>query len=316
MTKRIKVGVAGAGVFGGHHCAKVADIPQAELIGVFDIDHARAVNIAKRHHAPAINDFSKLVEKADAVIIATPASAHYALAKRALECGRHVFVEKPMALDRSEAEKLIALAASHGVILQIGHQERYVADAAGLFNRLSSPVKVDCVRHTAASGRCEDVSVVLDLMIHDIDLIRQLTNAEIETVSATGAAHSVDADLVLSNGSLVSLIASRRAGAPERRMTLVYDDGVIEFDFMKRTAINTTPIPLHADFSGEDLPLAFRDPLAFGANDFIDAIAEGRRPLVTGEDGRGALDWALRIEDAAGINAKAQPAKMLERLRA
>ncbi len=316
MNKRIRIGVAGAGVFGGHHCRKIADIPQAELFGVFDVDHARAHALARQHGGEVFSNFSDLVSNVDAVIIAAPAVAHFTLARQALSSGLHVLVEKPIALDGAEAQTLIELATANGAVLQVGHQERYVAAAAGLLDRSRAPAKIDCIRHTAASGRCEDVSVVLDLMIHDIDLIRQLTNTDVAEVTASGAEHAIEAELILDNGSLVSLTASRRAAAPERRMTLVYGDGVIEFDFINRKAVNTTASSLRPAFDGETSPLAYRDPLAFGAQDFIAAITEGRAPVVTGEDGRGALLWALRIEQAAGLNAGAALAPAAERLLA
>ncbi|GJL93317.1 MAG: oxidoreductase [Hyphococcus sp.] len=308
--------MAGAGVFGGYHCSKISDLAQAELACVFDIDQQRASALAETHQTTSAASFAALLDQADAVVIATPAIAHYELAEAALRSKRHVFVEKPIALTTREASQLIALAQAAGVVLQVGHQERYVAHAAGLFDRKSSPVKVNCVRQTSSSGRCEDVSVVLDLMIHDIDLIRTLTDAELKSASASGDMHAVEAELVLSNGASVMLTASRRSATPERRMNLVYEDGLVEFDFVNRKATNTTPFPLHADFSDDALPLAFRDPLGFGADAFVKAVLAGSAPIVRGEDGRRALEWALAIERAAGIRSAAEQTLTSERLRA
>ncbi|WP_375203679.1 Gfo/Idh/MocA family protein [Hyphococcus sp.] len=316
MTKRIKIGVAGAGVFGGYHCSKIADLDGVDLSCVYDLDPEKALTQARKHNVPAETDFDALLDRSEAVVIAAPAIAHYELALKALNAGRHVFVEKPVALALGEADELIALARTKGLVLQVGHQERYVAEAVGLFDRKKPPVKIDCIRHTAATGRCEDVSVVLDLMIHDIDLIRKLTGAEIETVVAYGERNAADAELTLDNGTSVMLAASRRDGSPERRMTLVYDDGVVEFDFINRTAENTTPSPLHACFDGEHAPLSFTDPLAYGAAAFAAAVAAGDAPQVTGMDGRQALDWALRIEEAAGIDIASNQYKTPERRRA
>lgn len=315
VNELIKVGVAGAGVFGGHHSAKFATHDHASLAGVHDIDVTRMKSLAARFNAPAFFDYADLIANADAIVVAAPASAHFALARAALAAGRHVFVEKPIALDIADADALISLASDAGVVLQIGHQERYVAEAAGLLSIGKSPVRIDCVRRTAACGRCEDVSVVLDLMVHDLDLIRKLTKADIETVTAKGDAHGAKAELALTNGAIATLEASRRAGAPERRMTLVYDDGVVEFDFVNRKAANTTSAPLNADFDCAAAPLAFRDPLGYGANAFIDAIRRQAAPVVTGEDGRDALGWARRIEVAAGIGL-AEGFEARERLRA
>lgn len=298
MSERIKVGVAGAGVFGGYHCSKIADHPKAVLSGIYDIDGARASGLAEKHGSAAYLDYRAMLRAIDAVIVASAAPAHYELAAEALAQGKHVFVEKPITLCTDEADALIALAEAQRVVLQAGHQERYVAAAAGLLDRATPPRKIDCIRHTVASGRCEEVSVMLDLMVHDIDLIRMLTKSDIESIDAQGGRHEANAELRLTDGGVVFLSASRRAAAPERRMTLVYDDGVIEFDFVNRKMINTTNAPLVSDFDMEAAPTAFRDPLAFGADAFINAILHSQTPTVTGTDAREALAWARRIEIA------------------
>ncbi len=315
MTKRFRIGVAGAGVFGGHHASKVDAHPRAALAGVYDLDVAQAAALARRFGVDAHFDYPAFLGGLDAVIVAAPASAHFDLALEAIEAGCHVFVEKPLALDLSQADRLVARARQRGVVIQVGHQERYVARAAGLLARKESPLKIDCVRRTAASGRCEDVSVVLDLMIHDIDIIRRLTNSDIASVTADGSAHAAAAELVLRNGAVISLSASRRAAAPERRITLVYADGVVEFDYISRKLSDTTLSGLAAKADPDEASLAFRDPLAYGADLFIAAIAGETPPVVTGEDGRDALDWAVRIEDAAAIGGRAQT-QTAERMRA
>ncbi|MEO1135335.1 MAG: Gfo/Idh/MocA family oxidoreductase [Pseudomonadota bacterium] len=305
MSTRVRIGVAGAGVFGGYHCSKVSEHPKAVLSGVFDIDGARASSLAEKNSSVSYLDYSAMLEATDAVIVAAAANAHFALASEALARGRHVFVEKPITLTTHEADALIALSNEQGVILQAGHQERYVAAAAGLLDRKTPPHKIDCIRHTMASGRCEDVSVVLDLMVHDLDLIRMLTQSEINTIEAHGGQHEAKAELQLTNGAVISLSASRRAPTPERRMTLVYDDGIVEFDFVNRKTTNTTETRLVSDFAEAEAPAAFRDPLAFGADAFINAILNSRAPIVTGADAREALAWAQRIEAAAAIGPAA-----------
>ncbi len=301
MTTRLRVGVAGAGVFGGYHASKYAAHPDVRLTAVFDIDGARASALASRFSSHAFSDFDIFLAACDAIVIAAPASVHYALACRALEAGKHLFIEKPVTLDVDEADALISLAREKELILQVGHQERYVFAAAGLLARGKAPLKIDSIRCTTASGRCEDVSVALDLMVHDIDLVRQLTGADIASIAAEGSQHALSAELKLTNGTLASLRSSRRTETPERRMTLIYDDGIIEFDFVKREVTNSTPAVLEADFSNDAAPLSFTDPLGFGANVFISCISLGREPIVTGEDGREALRWALEVEEAARL---------------
>ncbi|WP_411819726.1 Gfo/Idh/MocA family oxidoreductase [Hyphococcus formosus] len=317
MTTSLSVGVAGAGVFGGYHAAKYDANPHARLNAIFDIDHHRAQALGSRFAAPAFSNFEQFLDAGlDAVIIAAPATAHFELAESALNAGMHVFVEKPISLEPEDADRLISIAEEKARILQVGHQERYVAATAGLFNRKRSPIKIDCIRGTGASGRCEDVSVILDLMVHDIDIVRKLTGAEIKNVSANGSPHEARADLTLSNDTIVSLKASRRASAPQRRMTLVYQDGIIDFDFINREISNTTPVAIELDFDQENAPLALRDPLSFGANEFVEAALNGRQPIVSGADGREAVAWARMIEKSAGIYAQALEDNLLERKRA
>ena len=315
MSDRLNIGVAGAGVFGAHHAAKYAANDKASLTRIFDIDTDRAACLASRFGVEAYRDYSKFLSGLDAVVIAAPASCHFQLANEALEAGCHVFVEKPLALCASDADKLIELAAAKGLVLQVGHQERYVFDAVGLFGRDRAPVKINCVRRGGASGRCEDVSVVFDLMVHDLDLVRHLTAAELLDVDAYGDAHEVTAELNLANGTIASLNASRRASSLERRMTLTYDDGVIEFDFIKRAISNSTPTLLDAGFNEAVGSLAYSDPLGFGAERFIAAIFSGNEPIVTGLHGQIAVDWSQRIENAT-LNTLDVERKPPERLLA
>lgn len=303
VSSKLRIGVAGAGVFGAHHASKYAASNDAILVGVLDRHPDRAEALANRFGARVFDDEGALLDGVDALVIATPAVTHYDFARAALEAGRHVFVEKPVALTPEDADELIALADARSLILQVGHQERYVAAEVGLFERREAPLKIDCVRCAAPSGRCEDVSVVFDLMVHDLDLVRHLTKSELETLDASGDAHEAFAEMSLANGAVASFKASRRAAHLERRMTLVYEDGFIEIDFIKRDIVNSTPAALRSDLNGKQAPLAFVDPLGFGANQFVAAVLSGEAPVVSGRDGRDAVAWARRIEDAASISA-------------
>ena len=298
MSSKLRIGVAGAGVFGAHHAAKYAAHDQAALTAIFDVERDRANSLADRFGVAAYRDYSEFLRDLDAVIIAAPATVHFELARDALKAGCHIFVEKPLALCAADADKLIEVAAEKQRVLQVGHQERYVFDAAGLFGRDRAPTKIDCARRGSTNGRCEDVSVVFDLMVHDLDLVRQLTNAELLDADAHGCADEVSAALQLSNGTIAALNASRRASSLERHMTLTYDDGVIEFDFIKREISNSTPAILDAGFANAEGAMAYSDPLGFGANQFIAAISSGHEPIVSGRHGRIAVDWAERIEGA------------------
>lgn len=301
LSDSVKIGVAGAGVFGAYHAAKFASHPSAVLSAIFDPDSDRSEALAAEYGAQASRDLDDFLQSVDAVVVTAPATSHFELVDRALRAGRHVFVEKPIALDVDQANDLINRAEEMGLILQVGHQERYVFDAVGLLARDKAPLKIDCVRCGPTSGRCEDVSVVFDLMVHDIDLVRQLTKSEIGSVAAEGAAGEVTADLTLANGAVVTMKASRLAETRDRRMSLVYDDGFIEFDFINRTVENSTPAMLNEVFDCKDAPPALKDPLAYGADAFLQSIINDAPLRVSGKDGRDAVAWAVRIEEAAGL---------------
>lgn len=298
MSRMIRIGVAGVGVFGGHHASKYAHMENAALAGVFDIDLVRANEIANLYSTQSFYDYGALVDAVDAVVIATPATTHYPLVRQALEAGRHVFVEKPLALDPREADALPALAERQGLVLQVGHQERYVASALGLMAYPASPVRIECIRCAAPSDRCRDVSVVFDLMIHDFDLVRQLTKSSPETVEANGSADEARAELSLHNGVVASFHASRNASKLQRRMRFIYEEGFIEIDFMKRTIVNTMQASLQGGFSQAGRDLAFTDPLGLGAEKFIAAIRDGDTSHVSGREGADAAIWACAVEDA------------------
>ena len=299
----LKLGVAGAGVFGSYHAAKIDALDNVELTGVYDTDHSRADVLASKFAATSYNDFSVFLGNVDAVVIAAPAIAHFDLGEAALNAGKHVFIEKPVATSVGAARALATLAAEKGLVFQAGHQERYVCDAIGLFSRSRSPQRIECVRRVPFTGRCGDVSAVLDLMVHDIDVIRRLTGAELLNVSADGDGENVAAELFLSTGALAMLSARRSAKASERRMTIIYDDGVIDFDFIRRTLSNTTGSPISSVFDPGAAPLAVRDPLAYGAELFANGVRRGKTLGVSGEDAAKTVEWARKIEQAAGIDA-------------
>ncbi len=299
----LKLGVAGAGVFGSYHAAKIDALGDAALAGVYDTDHSRAEALASKFDARAFDDFGAFLEGLDGVVISAPAIAHFELGEAALNAGKHVFIEKPVATSTSAARALAKLAAEKRLVLQAGHQERYVCEAIGLFSRARSPQRIECVRHVPFTGRCGDVSAVLDLMVHDIDLIRRLTGADLLNVSADGDGEQVAAELFLSTGTLAVLSARRSAKTSKRGMTIVYDDGVIDFDFIRRTLTNTTGSPISSVFDAGAAPLAVRDPLAYGAELFANGVRRGKTLGVGGEDAAKTVEWARKIEQAAGIDA-------------
>lgn len=297
MEKRLKTGVAGAGVFGGHHARKHAASSRIDLVGVFDPDSGRAAALAAETGARAFDDFAALLAKVDAVTIAAPAGAHFEMAKAALEAGRHVYVEKPLALSLAEADALIALAEARGLVVQVGHQERFVLAAMGLPRGERAPLSMEFARSGPATGRGEDVAVALDLMIHDLDLARLFGFARPVKIDACGSYDETVATLTFDGGRTASFVASRRSDARQRLMKAVYDDGAIKIDFLNRAIVNDTGLLFAAnDFAGG--PAALADPLGASVDAFVAAALDGKRAVIDGKAGRGALEWALMIEEA------------------
>jgi predicted dehydrogenase len=306
MTK-LKVGVAGAGVFGNYHAQKAAASARADLTGIFDVDLARAEKLAETFGARGYDDYAAFLEDCDAVVIAVPATWHESLARQAIESNRHVLVEKPLALSHVAARDLADEAAARGRILQVGHQERFVAKAMGVLAIEETPLLVESVRSgpPAPGGRAGDVSVIWDLMIHDLDLAAMMLGREFTGVEATGrrvhSPHIDEAEAVFtySGGGKAKLRASRAADFRERTMRVVYPSGEIDIDFLTRKLKNTTPYEVRVDIAAE-LP----DPLRAADEGFYAACLGLARSPVPAHGTVAAVAMAEAAEAAvlAGVD--------------
>jgi len=303
MTQNLKAGVVGAGVFGGYHAKKYVELEGVTLVGVYDVDLSRAEALAGPLGAKAFDDIDAFLAEVDVVTVAAPAVHHAAPALAALKAGKPVYSEKPLAVSPEDADKMVAAAAKAGVPLACGHQERVVFQAMGLLDIPEQPLRLEAVRRGTPSDRNLDVSVVLDLMIHDIDLALALCEGQPITVEGEGAitrSTSLDwvkAEATFDNGFTAVFDSSRVAEARERTMKVVYPSGEVEIDFLARTFRNTTPFPLIENFT--ETP-AGKDPLGLSVAGFLKAVrGEAPRPVVTGEEAARALDLALAVEWAA-----------------
>lgn len=279
----LKVGVAGAGVFGNYHAQKAAASARADFVGVFDLDQERADKVARTFGAVGTTDYSAFLKTCDAVVIAVPATYHEALARQAVEAHCHVLVEKPLALTGRAARDLADEAAARGRILQVGHQERFVAKAMGVLEIEETPLQIESVRAgpPAPDNRAGDVSVIWDLMIHDLDLAAMMLGTEFTGVTARGRKVHTDhideatAQFTYASGGVAKLRASRAAKLRERTMKVVYPSGEIEIDFLTRQLNNTTPYDVRVDIAS-DLP----DPLGAADEGFYAAcLGEARSPV-------------------------------------
>lgn len=286
----------GFGAFGRHHAAKYAALPGVSLAGIAD-PHLDARRTAMAQFGiPVSSDWRDLLGKVDLVSICSPAVTHGAIVRAFLKAGAHVLVEKPIATDLDEADALIALAEAKDRVLTVGHQERFVFARTGLLDYIDAPKRVECWRTGPWTGRGADVSVVLDLMIHDLDLVHRLIPGGLADVHARGQfarsryADDVSAVVQFENGSEARLRASRISGERQRGMRAVYADGVIEIDFVTREVRNTTARALN--------PLVLDDPLGESVASFVNSVRLGADTLVRPEEARRALETALLIDEA------------------
>ena len=302
MGQVLRAGVIGAGVFGGYHAGKYAALPDVTLVGVYDHHAVHAEALAAKHGGQVFATEAELIAAVDIVSIATPAVHHAEPAIAALEAGRAVYIEKPVATSEPEAARIVGLARSKGVIAACGFLERAALAAMGLFDIPERPLLLEAVRVGPPSPRNLDVSVVLDLMIHDLDLALALTPEEPMTVEADGACVAnrtldrVDAEAQFEDGFIARFRASRIAEGRERTMRLVYPSGEVRVDFLTRAFTNTTPFPLAADFADT---AAGRDGLGASIAAFVAAVrGEAAAPLASVRDGERALHLALAVEEA------------------
>jgi predicted dehydrogenase len=319
----LRVGVIGVGYFGRFHAAKYAALARCDLVAVVDIDPERAQAAADSYGGTPYTRMDDMLHLVDAVSVATPTSTHFEVASTCLERGVHVLLEKPMTSTLEQADALIALAQEHGMILQVGHQERFFAAQVGLSEIASAPSEIHCARLGPFTGRSVDCSVVTDLMIHDIDLAQSLVRAQITgviglgTPSVTNHPDEADVTLYYANGCNVRLVASRASEGRQRTARIVQADGTIEVDFLARTCTHSRLGPIEPKLPFVNGSLANRralinDNLGQELAAFLDTLRYGGKPMVTGEDGRRALETALMIEENLNPVLAAQSAGAAE----
>jgi predicted dehydrogenase len=327
---RLRIGVVGAGHFGRYHAMKVAASGRARLSGISDPDLERAKTVSWEAGAPEMS-FEALLAASDAVIVAAPADAHHRLAAAALRAGKHVLVEKPIAATVEQAEELGLLAREYSRVLQVGHLERFSAAFQALKSKVGppshgAPLYIEATRIAPFKPRGTDVSVILDLMIHDLDLVLALVDSEIESVDAIGAPVAsphediANARLRFRNGAVATITASRISPRTERRMRIFAQDRYLAADFAarkltvigrapggtesdgrqteRRPGAGLGPVPGVAGFSMEEVAWDDHDSLAAEHAAFIASVLDGAPVLVDAAAGLRALVAALAVADA------------------
>jgi predicted dehydrogenase len=325
MQAPLRTAVVGVGHFGRLHAEKLAAAEGSTLVAVVDRDEARAREVAGALGVEALGDHRGLAERVDAASVAVPTLAHHDVASDLLAQGIHVLLEKPIAETVEQADRLNALAAARGLILQVGHLERFSPAYRVLAHSVGSPLYIESHRISPFRDRGTDVDVVLDLMIHDIDLVAALVRQAPESVEAVGApvlsptADIVNTRLRFPGGCVANITASRVSLRTERKMRIFGTDSYVTADFvegrvlvLRRQAGNGGAPTIIPGIHQEEHRLDKDDGLMREVESFLTAVRTGGRPVVTGEDGRAALKTALAIgESLARHRAQLESAGVL-----
>lgn len=309
---RPRIAVVGVGYMGRLHAEKLAALAAEGVLdfaGVSDVDVARATEIAASHGVPVLATLERVAEAADAACVAVPTVEHARVAGRLLDAGLDVLVEKPIATTRADARSLVERAKSGGRILQVGHIERFSRAFRAVRPALTRPRFIEAHRIGPYPARATDVSVVLDLMIHDLDIVAELAGHEVERVEAVGVSvlsqteDIANARLRLANGCVVNLTASRVSLERLRKVRLFQSDAYVSIDLgeNKITIVRRQGVPGGAEplrITAEKIELDAADALLAQDRAFADSVRTRAEPEVSGEDGYRALDLALRIQEA------------------
>jgi predicted dehydrogenase len=304
----LRTAVIGVGYLGRFHAQKYAQIAGSKLVAVADASSEAAQRVAAELSVEAVTDYRELLDRVDAISIAVPTPLHHAIACEALRRGVHVLVEKPIATSVAEAREMIEIAAKHHCVLQVGHLERFNPAIVAAVDRLGTPRFVESHRLAPFKQRGTDVSVVLDLMIHDIDLIQELVGQPIESIDAVGATiFSAETDIVnarirFRGGCVANTTASRISLKQERKIRIFQDDAYLSIDMQQKilTVIrkkDAAPVESPAQVSIEEQNFEQGDALLAEIEAFLRAARNGTTPVVTGEDGLRALETAMQITE-------------------
>jgi predicted dehydrogenase len=306
---RLRTAVIGVGYLGNFHAQKYAALEGVELVGVVDADAARGTEVAAACGCQAFTDYRELIGLVDAVSVVVPTQHHHQVAKEFLSAGVHVLIEKPITVTIEQADELIALADAAKLVFQVGHLERFNPVLMAVEEVLIEPLFVESVRIAPFKPRGTDVNVVLDLMIHDIEIIQHLVKSPVAKIDAigapvfTGEEDIANARIAFENGCVANVTASRISLKSERKMRIFQRDAYLTLDFQNKKVLVAKKgegelLPGIPNVQVKEQELGQSDPLLSEISSFVEAICEGKQPQVSGRDGRMALETALKINKA------------------
>jgi predicted dehydrogenase len=297
--KEISMGVAGVGAIGRNHARVLASLPGVKLAGIYDVDAARAAELAAEHGTRAAASLAELASWTDAITVATPTVYHYETGRLLLEAGKHVLIEKPITDNTEQALELAALAKAKSLVLQVGHIERFNPVMSLLEERLTSPRFIEAHRLSPFPNRSIDIGVVLDLMIHDIEIVLNLVRSPIESIDAVGVAvltrreDIANARLRFKNGCVANLTASRISPERLRKLRVFQSDAYLSLDYQAQEGKIYRREGLA--IVCEDVTVEKDEPLKLELAAFAECARHGLRPRVGGREAAAALDLAMRI---------------------
>ncbi|MEY2531850.1 MAG: hypothetical protein QOI96_1935 [Verrucomicrobiota bacterium] len=296
--KTLRVGVVGVGHIGSNHARLYAE-SSAELTAVYDVDFVRGRHIAEKYRAKAVESLVEFAGMVDAASVATPTNTHYEIAKELLANGKHLLVEKPIAEDTPHASELAELAERNELVLQIGHVERFNPVLTALEARLSHPRFIEAHRLSPYPGRSTDIGVVLDLMIHDLEIILHLVNSPVQSIDAVGVAvlsrseDIANARLGFKNGCVANITSSRISPESMRKIRVFQEDAYLSLDYQNQTG------EIYRRDEGKivraEVAIEQGEPLKRQLTAFIECASTGRQPKVSGFQATAALDLAVQI---------------------
>jgi predicted dehydrogenase len=306
-VEKLRVGVIGVGHLGEYHVQKYKAIPRAELVGIVDTNQDRACEIEQRYSVRAYGDHREILDKVEAVSLVVPTEIHFDIARDILSNGVHLLVEKPITYRLEDADSLLSLAEQKGLVLQVGLVERFNPAVVKMESMLTRPVFMESHRMNVFTTRGIDVDVVLDLMIHDLDIILHVIPSEVKEVHAVGMSvitektDIANVRMIFENGTVANLTASRVSNKILRKIRVFQPDAYLSVNCAKR---ELNVIRLDGELKASNgypqvttkkIRFPDSDPLADEISSFVNVIMNGSPPVVTGRDGRRALKFALGI---------------------
>ena len=304
--KKLRVGVVGVGHIGSNHARIYSELPNAELVAIFDIDPARADEIGGKYNAKVAASLNEFAGMVDAASVATPTSAHFSIACDLLTLGKHLLIEKPIAEKTSDARDLAEVAAEKGLVLQVGHVERFNPVLGALEQRLTHPRFIEAHRLSPYPNRSTEIGVVLDLMIHDLEIILHLVDSTVENIDAVGVPvlsrgeDIANARLRFASGCIANVTSSRISPERMRKIRVFQEDAYLSLDYQDQSGEIYRRV--NGQITREPVAIEKEEPLRQQLASFVDCALTGGEPRVSGSHAAAALELAVEITRRIAAN--------------